>query len=257
MADLNSIKNWFKTGLKPTQVQFWETLNSFRHKQDPIDISEIENATTVIDTQISTHNNDANAHSGLNTRIGALESYRIDVDGAFAQNNSRLDGLEIYKGQSIDAFTNQLGRIEILENWKANIQPSITQMLARLTTIETKLATIASGAQVNVQADFDMTNGSDPSFIKNKPLYKTLYVGSAFIGDPNGSDTIRTINIPNVGWSYIVTGSIRLNSGNWDADNDVMWTVRNKNPTSFELVIREVANQVQSLTFEYAIISQY
>lgn len=35
-VSLASIKNWFKTGLKPTQSQFWDTWDSFWHKDDLI-----------------------------------------------------------------------------------------------------------------------------------------------------------------------------------------------------------------------------
>jgi hypothetical protein len=39
---LNTIKSWFKTSLKPTQQQFWDTWDSFRHKYDKIYLKEIE-----------------------------------------------------------------------------------------------------------------------------------------------------------------------------------------------------------------------
>ncbi len=45
---LSTIINWFKTGLKPTEQQFRDTWNSFRHKNDPIpidDVKGIENLT--------------------------------------------------------------------------------------------------------------------------------------------------------------------------------------------------------------------
>lgn len=40
--DINTIKNWFKTGLKPTQSQFWDWLDSFWHKDDDIPSAKIE-----------------------------------------------------------------------------------------------------------------------------------------------------------------------------------------------------------------------
>lgn len=43
MASLTEIKNWFKTGLKPTQIQFWTTWESFWHKDEVIPQSKIEN----------------------------------------------------------------------------------------------------------------------------------------------------------------------------------------------------------------------
>lgn len=40
-VDLATIKNWFKTGLKPTQQQFWNVWDSFWHKDDEIKIENI------------------------------------------------------------------------------------------------------------------------------------------------------------------------------------------------------------------------
>ncbi|TDW46582.1 hypothetical protein EV144_106254 [Flavobacterium sp. 270] len=39
---LNTIKKWFKTGLKPTQAQFWDTWDSFRHKCEKVPAEDIE-----------------------------------------------------------------------------------------------------------------------------------------------------------------------------------------------------------------------
>lgn len=43
MASLAEIKNWFRTGLKPTQTQFWTTWDSFWHKDTPIPQSAVQN----------------------------------------------------------------------------------------------------------------------------------------------------------------------------------------------------------------------
>ena len=36
ITDLNTIKNWFKRGLKPTEAQFWATWDSYWHKSESI-----------------------------------------------------------------------------------------------------------------------------------------------------------------------------------------------------------------------------
>ncbi len=48
IVKLNTIKQWFKTGLKPTQVQFWNTWDSFWHKEDQIPASNIENLEVLL-----------------------------------------------------------------------------------------------------------------------------------------------------------------------------------------------------------------
>ncbi|SHH75398.1 hypothetical protein [Flavobacterium johnsoniae] len=70
MANLNTIKNWFKTGLKPTQQQFWDTWDSFFHKDELIPQSSVSNLITVLNakaekSQFDAHKIDANAHGDL------------------------------------------------------------------------------------------------------------------------------------------------------------------------------------------------
>ena len=48
IVSLTTIKNWFKTGLKPTQSQFWDVWDSFRHKSDAVPLSEIEGLDAVL-----------------------------------------------------------------------------------------------------------------------------------------------------------------------------------------------------------------
>lgn len=48
IVSLNTIKNWFKTGLKPTQTQFWDAWDSFRHKSDPVPYENIEGLDAVL-----------------------------------------------------------------------------------------------------------------------------------------------------------------------------------------------------------------
>lgn len=46
---LITIKNWFKTGLKPTQAQFWATWDSFWHKDDKIPSATIDGLQVLLD----------------------------------------------------------------------------------------------------------------------------------------------------------------------------------------------------------------
>ncbi|WP_166921984.1 hypothetical protein [Flavobacterium poyangense] len=39
---LQTIKSWFKTGLKPKQQEFWDTWDSFRHKHEKVPAKDIE-----------------------------------------------------------------------------------------------------------------------------------------------------------------------------------------------------------------------
>ena len=45
---INIIKNWFKTGLKPTQDQFWNWMDSFWHKDELIPQDKIQDLETTL-----------------------------------------------------------------------------------------------------------------------------------------------------------------------------------------------------------------
>ncbi|WP_025143041.1 hypothetical protein [Pedobacter jeongneungensis] len=73
---LNTIKNWFKTGFKPTQQQFWDTWDSFWHKDQVIPASSIENLDARFEEKadeeaFEAHLNDPNAHNIGNLSIPA------------------------------------------------------------------------------------------------------------------------------------------------------------------------------------------
>lgn len=69
MTNLNTLKNWFKSGLKPTQEQFWEWMDSFWHKEEKIPMAQIEGIDTALqnkaDTEQLQHKVNSDA-SGLN-----------------------------------------------------------------------------------------------------------------------------------------------------------------------------------------------
>ncbi|TPG41966.1 hypothetical protein [Flavobacterium pectinovorum] len=65
---LETIKNWFRTGRKPKQTQFWDTWDSFRHKSEEIPVAEINGIDELLqnktDSEIfENHLTDPNAHA--------------------------------------------------------------------------------------------------------------------------------------------------------------------------------------------------
>jgi hypothetical protein len=65
---LNTIKNWFKTSLKPSQQQFWDTWDSFRHKLDKVPVKDVEGIDELLNAKadknvLNDHISDINAHA--------------------------------------------------------------------------------------------------------------------------------------------------------------------------------------------------
>ncbi|QGK72798.1 hypothetical protein [Flavobacterium sp. SLB02] len=68
LQTLNTIKQWFKTGLKPTQTQFWDTWDSFRHKFEKVPVKDVEGIDELLlskadKTILDNHLADKNAHA--------------------------------------------------------------------------------------------------------------------------------------------------------------------------------------------------
>lgn len=68
-VNLTTIKNWFKTGLEPTQEQFFSAWDSFWHKDDVIPAENIKDFDTYLQEKadneaLQNHINDEEAHNG-------------------------------------------------------------------------------------------------------------------------------------------------------------------------------------------------
>jgi hypothetical protein len=139
-------------------------------------------------------------------------------------------------------------------------QTAFDSLAAAFAIVATKMATIETGAEKNVQADWNQTaNGAD-DFIKNKPTVLTVLRQGVFnvgdVGDTGGVNEINTVTFPNIGTNnYMVLGGMVSNSSNYVQDTNVTWAVRERTNTSFKLGLREISSGVvQNLSFEYILI---
>jgi hypothetical protein len=119
-----------------------------------------------------------------------------------------------------------------------------------------KLLTIDMYAEKNVQADMQQTDTTADDYVKNKPsTISYLAKGTFSLGDTPKTDSLKTVTFPNVGTNnYMVVGCMLSVSSNYDADNDVIWMVREKTNSSFKLTLRELGNNTQNLSFDYMLI---
>ena len=75
-TDLQTILSWFKTGLKPTQAQFWASWSSFWHKDEAIPQSSVSGLTNVLNAKVE--NDQFNAHKVANDAHAALFQTKED-----------------------------------------------------------------------------------------------------------------------------------------------------------------------------------
>ena len=70
LVPINEIKNWFKTNFVPTQQQFWDMFDSFRHKSDKVAATDVDGLNNLLaakasNTVVQTHLTADNAHAAL------------------------------------------------------------------------------------------------------------------------------------------------------------------------------------------------
>ena len=162
-----------------------------------------------LDTALSAHNTSESSHSdmrllisGLTTRLNALaDSDDTTLDQlseivAYIKNNkSLIDGITTSKvnvSDIIDDLTTNSGD-KVLSAKQGTILKGLITDLTEIvgnkvdkvsgkglstndyTTAEkNKLGSVATGAEVNVQADWNVTDANSDAFIKNKPTSNTL-----------------------------------------------------------------------------------
>lgn len=101
MTDKNIIKNWFKSGAKPTQEQFWNWQDSYWHKTEIIPQNQIQNLDTTLANKADSSALDTKANadgSGLSAEniiswkealgVGELPSNIATVDEGGKQGNA-------------------------------------------------------------------------------------------------------------------------------------------------------------------------
>lgn len=97
---ISTIKNWFQTGLKPNQAQFWDTWDSFWHKQEKIPINAITDLENIINnklgvTDLENHNTDSTAHKELfDTKVDKKEGFGLSQNDFTDLLKGKLENLE-------------------------------------------------------------------------------------------------------------------------------------------------------------------
>ena len=133
--------------------------------------------------------------------------------------------------------------------------------LFSIKTLLTRIASLTVRALVRAATTAEITSGTkDDVFISPKQAKASgitpLLKGTVAIGNVAGSDQLITVSFATLGTAnYMVIGSLVGTSTNFDNDNDVIWSIREKTATSFKLALREVSAATQNLSFDYMLIA--
>ncbi len=161
MASLNTIKNWFKSGLKPTQQQFWEAWDSFWHKEDRIPVAQIDGVDTLLDQKanksvLDNHLVDSQAHAALfaqkeelskkgqaNGYVPLDEFKKIASEYLNIVNNLTTNsGTSLLSASMGKALQGQIDNINsLLQTNGVNLE-YVQQLIASIAEVQTSLATI-------------------------------------------------------------------------------------------------------------------
>ena len=109
---INNILEWFKSGKKPTQAQFWATWESFWHKDEKLPQSSILNLSEALNDkanqlQLDDHLADSNAH-GLSEKLAGksdiVHTHVVnDVDGLQDTLNLMTEKIAVNDGLTLIA----------------------------------------------------------------------------------------------------------------------------------------------------------
>jgi hypothetical protein len=96
MTNINTIKNWFKTGLTPTQTQFWAFLDSIWFKTDAIPVENIEGLQETLNDKadgeaLSNHLADLDAHAALFNNLKLTGQFLANRDGKMFFTDNPLE----------------------------------------------------------------------------------------------------------------------------------------------------------------------
>lgn len=173
---LNTIKNWFKTSLKPSQQQFWDTWDSFRHKFDKVPVKDVDGIDELLNTKadkidLNDHIADVNAHAPqVNTDWNS--------ESGFSQLLNKPD-FKTINGESVLGD----GNITIEEGGLQNLDQ-----------------TLANGNQTHRTALF--SRGEDEDIYENTINAKQIEIkhSNAYASDKNKTVTLKSnlIDIANL-----------------------------------------------------------
>ena len=169
-TDKTTLRNWFKTGLKPTQAQFWAWMDSYWHKDEKIAISNIENLGNILDVKADnnhTHTqyatNDASSLTAENVTawqnalgVDDLNYVEIPTTDATAESHPYVIVIDA-EGNSAKRNATDFGKVDTIDGIEADDEKDVKLGAVRKTESNEVLPSFdfhqANGAYVSIDAD--------------------------------------------------------------------------------------------------------
>lgn len=129
------------------------------------DILEINNKIEIINQQITT----------IIGRLDDIDQKIINIQNSITNINNRIDAINNAITTINNRLTNIEGDITNINNAITDIRNEINNVIGSdITEIQNKLDTIETGAQKNVQSDWNVTSASSDAYIRNKPVIPSI-----------------------------------------------------------------------------------
>ena len=92
IRDISQLKAWFRRGLYPTEGQFADLIDSFRHRLERVALTDVEGLADALNRKY-----DISSATGLDTRLKRLEE-SLPADAGGRPPIMFFDGLTYYAG---------------------------------------------------------------------------------------------------------------------------------------------------------------
>ena len=256
LQTLNTIKQWFKTGLKPTQTQFWDTWDSFRHKFDKIPVKEVEGLDelllskadkTVLDHHLADKNvhapqvnTDWNSESGFSQLLNKPEFKTINGEPLTGDGDIIIEAGGSQNLQTTLAngneTTNGIMFNDDYYNW---LKTSIDSRSIRLTDSNSDMLVAIDSAGVVTRDDSQHVSLNPQGIFFNRDTADTA---ESYLRINESSTGISTVNLPVTKGKEItlaatddfktINGESIVGEGNLDIEPQGLKSVLDADPTA-------------------------
>ncbi len=199
-----TLKKWFRTGAKPTEAQFAELIESFRHVDEQLSVSDVENLSALI-AQKMTRADALALHEKLLAEIAKIDEEKTTAGDVQAMINATH--AEEPWGAENDANDYTETGVYQFAGWRKN--PADNLPITNYDEDAVDRNNVAFTLVVNVQEGY-----FDASVPRNIP---TMIAQTLMLGNRRGSDTKI----------YTRHGQTDLNTGatTWEAWREVLTSV--------------------------------